>query len=276
MSLEELDAARAGDAEALLSLYERYRPDLYRFVFRMLAQPDQVDDIMQEIWIRGQSGIASFRGGDESLKSWWFSIASHLSLNWLAQRRRWCVDAQLIGEQELDADPTQINQLAAIMSDPSFRYETVEHVAFCFSCIGRALEPQLQAAIFLREVFDFSNQEASEILGLSEPVLRHRLALARSQMTQTFDGLCQLINKTGRCYQCQTLREFAPEGRRGELLTHIQPARIQTTDSLPEALLDARVELVKKANLEAGTTSSIHRLFLSSIAQREQTARRHG
>lgn len=273
MSLEELDAARAGHSEALLLLFERYRPDLYRFVYHMLAQPDQVDDVMQEIWIRGQSGIASFRGGDASLKSWWFSIASHLCLNWLAQQRRWRVDAQLIGEQELDADPTQMKQLAAIMSDPSFRYEALEHVAFCFSCIGRTLEPQLQAAIFLRDVFDFSNQEAAEVLGLSEPVFRHRLALARSQMTQTFDGLCQLINKTGRCYQCQTLREFAPEGQRGESLTQIQAARSHSTNNLAEALLEARVEIVKKANLSGGTTSSLHRLFLSSIAQREQTQR---
>jgi RNA polymerase sigma-70 factor (ECF subfamily) len=270
MSLTELDAARAGDSEALLSIFERYRGDLYRFVFRMLAQPDQVDDVMQEIWIRGQSGIASFRGRDSNLKSWWFSIASHLCLNWLRQRRCWRVDAQLIGEGELDSDPAQVEQLVAIMGDPSFRYEVVEHVAFCFSCIGRTLEPPLQAAIFLREVFDFSNREAAEILGLSEPVFRHRLALARSQMTKTFDGLCQLINKTGRCYQCVTLREFAPAGRRGKLLTQIQAVPGQSTRSLPEALLDARVDLVKQGNLEAGTTSSIHRFFLASIAQREQ------
>lgn len=270
MSLEELEAARTGDSKALLALFERYRPDLYRFVFRMLAHPDQVDDVMQEIWIRGQTGIASFRGSDTSLKSWWFSIASHLCLSWLNDRRRWRVEAQVIGEQELDADPVQMEQLASTMSDPSFRYEVVEHIAFCFSCIGRALEPQLQAGIFLREVFDFSNEEAAEILGLSEPVFRHRLALARSQMTQTFDGLCQLINKTGRCYQCLTLREFAPEGRRGELLTQIQAAPNDSTHSLPEALLHARIELVKEANLEAGTTSSLHHLFLSSIAQREQ------
>jgi len=267
-----LQAARAGDREALLDLFHLQRSNLYRFVYRMLAQPDAVDDILQDVWVRGQAGIAAFRGDEASLKSWWFRIASNQCLNWLNQRKRWRTDAQLMGEQELDNDPEQVEQFAATMGDPSLRYEAVEHVAFCLSCIGRSLEPSLQAAVFLREIFEFSNEEAARILGLSEPVLRHRLASARAQMAGTFEGLCQLINKTGRCYQCATLREFAPEDHRGGVLVQIGPAKQVSAVELAEALLDARFEIAREANLEGGGTAALHRLFFNSMGQREEAS----
>jgi RNA polymerase sigma factor (sigma-70 family) len=272
VNTDHLQAARAGDPEALLDLFNQQRSNLYRFIYRMLAQPDAVDDVLQEVWVRGQSGIAAFRGDEAGLKSWWFSITSNLCLNWLNQRKRWRAHAQLSGEHELDNDPEQVEQLAATMSDPSFRYEAVEHIAFCLSCIGRCLEPSLQAAVFLREIFEFNNDEAARILGLSEPVFRHKLASARSQMAGTFDGLCQLINKTGRCYQCATLREFAPENHRGGLLVQIEPAKQSSGAELAEALLDTRFGIARTANLEDGGTAAVHRLFFSLIGHREQSS----
>jgi Sigma-70, region 4 len=89
--------------------------------------------------------------------------------------------------------------------------------------------------LLLREVFEFSNAEAAQMLGISEPALRHKLSSARQQMTEHFDGLCQVINKTGRCYQCVTLRDFAPERFRTELITRIEPSGSSHV-SLSEAL----------------------------------------
>jgi predicted DNA-binding protein (UPF0251 family) len=179
----------------------------------------------------------------------------------LRQRKRWRVEAQLIGEQDLDSQPDEVEKLAAIMSEPDFQYEAKEHIAFCFTCIGRTLSPTEEAALLLREVFEFSNAEAAQMLGISEPALRHNLSSARRQMTEHFDGLCQLINKTGRCYQCVTLREFAPERFRSELITRIEPAG-GSHENLSEALLEGRIAMVKAANLENGRSAKTTRCIL--------------
>jgi hypothetical protein len=41
----------------------------------------------------------------------------------LRQRKRWRAKAQLIGEQELDSQPDEIEELASIMGEPDFKYE---------------------------------------------------------------------------------------------------------------------------------------------------------
>lgn len=37
---------------------------------------------------------------------------------------------------------------------PGFRFEVAEHVAYCFTCVGRSLDPEQQAALVLRGVLD--------------------------------------------------------------------------------------------------------------------------
>jgi hypothetical protein len=60
-------------------------------------------------------------------------------------------------------------------------------------------------------VLGFSGDEGAELLGVSEPQFRHRLAAARDLMIESFEGMCQLINTTGAFWQCRGLRELAPD-----------------------------------------------------------------
>ena len=110
---------------------------------------------------------------------------------------------------------------AARSARPEFRYEVSEHVAYCFSCIGRALEPEEAAAVLLVEVFELAAGEAAKALDLSESTFRHRLASGRRAMTAGFDDLCALVNKRGACHQCATLRDASPADRRG-----VEPPRL--------------------------------------------------
>ena len=267
---ELLTAARQGSLDALQQLFALYEAGLFRLLYRMLGSRADAQDLLQECWLRGQRGIGDFHGDAIALKAWWFGIASHLALDCLRQRKRWREEAQLIGEQELDSKPDEVEKLAAIMSEPDFRYEVKEHIAFCFTCIGRTLGAAEQAALLLREVFEFSNAEAAQMLDLSEPAFRHKLSSARRQMIESFDGLCQLVNKTGRCYQCVTLRDFAPERSRGGLMTRIEPADTCHRD-LPDALLEGRISIVKAANLEDGRSAKLHTAFFQSLATREES-----
>jgi hypothetical protein len=90
-------------------------------------------------------------------------------------------------------------------------------------------------------------------------------------MIKSFDGLCQLVNKTGRCYQCVTLRDFAPEGSRGKLITRIEPADNPGHADISEALLNGRIAIVKAADLEEGGSARLHTAFFQSLTTREES-----
>jgi RNA polymerase sigma-70 factor (ECF subfamily) len=179
------------------------------------------------------------------------------------------VEAQLIGEQEAKKNPENYVSLQNMMAEPGFTYETREHIAFCFSCIARTLSPEEQAAVMLKEVLGFTAEEGAGILRVSEPIFRHRLSDARSRMTEAFDGLCTLINKTGLCYQCQGLREAASGQHRGADLVQIEVAPGVAVN--PESLFEARVAIVRDADLAEGTTRPIHDMFFASLTAREES-----
>ncbi|HXX17266.1 MAG TPA: sigma factor-like helix-turn-helix DNA-binding protein [Candidatus Eremiobacteraceae bacterium] len=138
------------------------------------------------------------------------------------------------------------------------------------ACVARTLDHEEQAALLLRDLFDFNNQESAQILQISEPTLRHRLASARSTMARHFDGLCQLINKTGVCYQCRGLRDFCREGHKGMDLVQIEPPTGEARSQ--ERLLDARLSIAKAANLEDGTSNKLHALFFDSLTRQEESS----
>jgi hypothetical protein len=89
-------------------------------------------------------------------------------------------------------------------------------------------------------------------------------------MIASYEGLCQLINKTGACWQCKGLREFAPEANRGKDLVQIQVAPgVAVT---PENLLDARLQIVRDADLEEGRTRRLHEWFFEWTTGQEEGA----
>ena len=165
-------------------------------------------------------------------------------------------------------DENMLSELEALMHSPDFVFEMREHIAFCFSCISRTFEPDEQAAIMLREVLGFSNQEAANMIQISEPVFRHRLSAARSKMTGSYDGLCQLINKTGVCWQCKGLQEFAGPGHNGQELVQIEVA--PGIDVTADSLFDSRLRIVREAGFPESKTSKMHDVFFEGLTRREE------
>ncbi|HMV48016.1 MAG TPA: RNA polymerase sigma factor [Blastocatellia bacterium] len=260
--------AQTGDQSAFDELLQPMRQSLFSYIYRMVTHREDAEDLLQEVLLRVLNGLPKFRG-EAKFKTWLFGIATHVCLDHLRQRHRWRVEAQLIGEQETDSSSEELDQLTALMSEPDFVYEIREHIAFCFSCISRTLPPEEQAALMLREVLGFTGQEAAKILEISEPVLRHRLSAARATMIRSYEGLCQLINKTGICHQCQGLRELAPPENRGANLVQIEiaPGNAFT----PENLFDARLQIVREAELANGKTRLMHDAFFADLSVREET-----
>jgi RNA polymerase sigma-70 factor (ECF subfamily) len=262
-------SAQEGDRSALGALVEPLRRPLFAYIYRMVSLRQDAEDLLQDVLVRVLESLPSYRS-EARFKTWLFGIATHVSLDHLRHRRRWRVEAQLEGEREAHERPEQYGRVAQMLSAPGFAFEIREHIAFCFSCIARTLEPEEQAALMLREVLGFTAEEAAGILNFSEPVFRHRLSDARAKMTQRYEGLCQLINKTGACWQCKGLREFAPKANRGADLVQIEvaPGLAVTPKNLFEARLG--IVIVRDADLENGRTRTLHDAFFTGISHREE------
>jgi RNA polymerase sigma-70 factor, ECF subfamily len=264
-----VERAVNGDNAAFGELVEPLRKPLFSYIYRMVTLRQDAEDLLQDVLVRVLQGLPSFRG-EARFKTWLFGIATHACMDHLRSKKRWRVEAQLYGQHETEADEKEVEKLDALMHSPDFVFEMREHIAFCFSCISRTLEPDKQAAIMLREVLGFSNQEAAKMVEVSEPVFRHRLSAARSKMTGSYEGLCQLINKTGVCWQCKGLHEFAGPGHNGQELVQIEVA--PGIDITPESLFDSRLRIVREAGFPESKTGKMHDAFFEGLTRREENA----
>jgi RNA polymerase sigma-70 factor (ECF subfamily) len=226
---------------------------LRSYLIRLAAHAQDGEDLMQDATLQAFRKLASFRG-DSAFATWLFAIATRLALTHLRARKRWSPTVQLEMHDRAQQDPAFLGELGGEIGRPDFRYEVGEHVAYCFSCVGRSLDPEESAAVLLVEVFELPNRDAAKVLDLSESTLRHRLAAGRRAMETTFEGMCTLVNKQGACHQCATLRELSPPDRRGP-----------DVPALPRH--EQRLALVRAADVAAGTTAGMHAAMLRFIAK---------
>lgn len=234
---------RAADFEAQLP---EHLAALRSLANRLVGNRDDAQDVLQEALLRASKSLSAFRE-DCSLKTWLFSITTRVAIDHLRASKRW--DKQVM----VDAcDERGRESVLAKFTDPSVTFDVQQHIAFCFTCIGRSLDPQEHAALVLSEVFQLANAEGARVLEVTESVFRHALSAARTAMGREYDGLCALVNKNGACYQCKVLREVAPEGQQGRALPEVP---------LP---FEARLAQVRSAHQAPGVDQRLNDYFFEA------------
>ena len=201
-------------------------------------------------------GHATF-GQRSTFSTWVISIATRVAIDHLRAQKRWRRESQIAYANLCASDETMQSEIAGAMMEPEFLFDAREHIAYCFVCIGRSIAPDEQAALVLRDVMDFSNREAANVLGITDSVLRHRLSAAREQMERRYDGLCALISKTGICHQCEGLG-LAAEAMGGKRTT------LPDIDSMA-----ARIAEVRAVNPAARNDGALHDIFFRRCKQIE-------
>ncbi len=235
--------AVAGDERAFESLVAPLRPQVRGVVKRMVGHPEDTEDIIQDAMLKAWNGIGGFKQNSR-FSTWLISIAARTAIDFLRRQKRWRGEAQ-VAYANLCAQSEELSgEVVSQCASPDFSYEVREHVSYCFSCVGRSLPPDEIAVLILRDIVGMSARETSNALGLSESVMRHRLATARASMQEQFEGLCALVSKTGICHQCKGLQMVAADNKKGGPFPDIQSfadrcAIVRTSESTSmEALHD--------------------------------------
>ncbi|MGH1344572.1 MAG: RNA polymerase sigma factor [Nannocystales bacterium] len=260
-SSQWLARARQGDEQAFRHLVQPHLQRLHKLAARMLGNPDDAQEVVQESLLRASNGLDGFRE-DAQFGTWLYSITTRQCLNALRARKRWRWDAQrdlpVAAQEAVHRDP------ASPAFDPSFVFDAHQHIAFCFTCVGRSLEPEQQVALVLRDVLGLSNAEAATHAGVSQSVLRHRLSDARKHMQRSFDGLCAIVAKQGICYQCSGLRGTFPVEQRGP-----EVPQLGTEGDGDEERYRHRLNVVSSADLEGGSSARLHELLFRVMGDHE-------
>jgi RNA polymerase sigma-70 factor, ECF subfamily len=171
-----VERAQAGDLAAFNDLVSLYQDQLFGLVARMVPDPDQASDVVQEAFFSAYRNLASFRGG--SVRSWLSRIAVNAAMDLQRNRRRRPVQPY----PELEDDTWQ--PPAGAESDPEGQTVAAERVRVLRTALAGIGDDQ-RAAIVLFDVEGFDYAEIADMTGVSlgtvkSRIHRGRLALRRS------------------------------------------------------------------------------------------------
>lgn len=78
--------ALKGKKSAWLSLVKRYESNVYNYTYRMVSNPDDAKDLMQDVFVAVYRNLSTFRG-DSPFKGWLFRIAHYRCIEFYRKKR---------------------------------------------------------------------------------------------------------------------------------------------------------------------------------------------
>jgi RNA polymerase sigma-70 factor (ECF subfamily) len=175
-----IEALQAGDREAYAAMVEQYSDQLYRLAFRMLGNPQEAEDVVQETYLNAFRAIHRFEGRS-SLGTWLYRIASNQALMRLRKNQPdlVSVDEPLPGK-EGSLIPRQLKDWCCLPEKEFMTHESQEQLEIAINM----LSPVLKAAFVLRDLHGLSTREAADVLEISESAVKTRLLRARLELRE--------------------------------------------------------------------------------------------
>lgn len=164
----------------------RLRP----YVARRVASSSDVDDILQEIFLRMQRGIAGLRDGDR-FGGWIYRIAQHVIVDRARARSRDPVRGVAEPPEPAPELGDESDDLHAALGE-------------CVALFVARLAPSYREAITLTELEGLTQKEAAELLGTSLSGMKSRVQRGREKLREMFHEACQVsLDCRGRVVGCE-------------------------------------------------------------------------
>ena len=172
---ELIAAVLKGDAASFEPLVARHSPRVFATARRYARRESEVEDIVQEVWLKAFQKLAGFRG-EAPFEHWLMRLAVRTCYDFLRshQRNRETTFSEL-SEPETD-------WLERFVSDPETASEQADAARLLVERLLEQLSPPARLIITLLEIEDRSVKEISELTGWSVPLVKVRAFRARAEM----------------------------------------------------------------------------------------------
>ena len=180
-SIEDL---RTGDRDAFEALVDEFSPKLHRLALRMLGDPFEAEDILQETFLKAYKNIGQFQGRSK-IGTWLYRIAANEALMRLRKNQP---DIVAIDEPlEMPDGHLITRELKDWCCLPESEFMSGESQDKLDTAITE-LSPALRSTFVLRDLHGLSTRESAEILDVSESAIKTRLLRARLQLRDSLSS----------------------------------------------------------------------------------------
>ena len=190
------------DDDAFQRLYEANYGRVRRFLART-AGPHEAEDLAQVVFAKAARALPSFRG-DARMSTWLYRIAANVLTDWL--RTRSTLEARSTVQLPGAVDNAASSSRASPASED--KHTSPEHelirdeMGDCIRSVIGKLPDKHRSVLVLGEFGGFSDEEVSQILGISRGNAKVRLHRARQQLKKALEARCDFSRDEDNEFVC--------------------------------------------------------------------------
>lgn len=167
--------AAAGDDSAFTTLVSRYQPAVFRWALVFARDPDEAEDVAQEVFVRAHRQLSQYRS-DGSLEAWLYAITRRACYQMLRTRKR---------RRRLALSPGARPSRDVYTTDPGGRVDR-ERAAAVIREMFSELPPRQREIFDLIDLQGLTPAEVAERTGMKPVSVRANLFKARSSIRARF------------------------------------------------------------------------------------------
>jgi RNA polymerase sigma-70 factor, ECF subfamily len=165
-----VERCRQGDLGAFDEVYRAHSRKLYGLAVRMLGNPADAEDMLQEIFLAAHRKLDSFRG-ESALGTWLYRLAVNLCLDYLRSRTGRAIHMT----DALADDPVLADASSHRLAERAVTKMDLERAI-------AQLPEGCRTAFLLHDVQGLEHQEVGEIMGIAEGTSKSQVHKARMRL----------------------------------------------------------------------------------------------
>ena len=170
---------KSGDKKAFDLLFTRYQYKIFSLVRRYLHDPDEVQDVAQEVFVKALRGLPRFRE-ESAFYTWLYRIAVNTAKNHIIAAGRRPPDV------DIDVEDAQFRDGAYLLRDSEDPAASIarDELSLAIHRAMSALPHELRDALALREIDGMSYEQIARLLGCPVGTVRSRIFRARKAIDE--------------------------------------------------------------------------------------------
>ncbi|MBG6220666.1 MULTISPECIES: RNA polymerase sigma factor RpoE [unclassified Janthinobacterium] len=183
-----VERVQAGDKRAFDVLVSKYQRRLMRLVSRLVHDPSEAEDVVQEAFIKAYRALCHFRG-DAAFYTWLYRIGINTAKNYLATQGR-----RAIASSDTDIEQAESFDDGSKLRDNNTPESVLasKQIAATVNAAMALLPIDLRTAIVLREIEGLSYEEISAIMACPIGTVRSRIFRAREVIAEKLKPLLDM------------------------------------------------------------------------------------
>lgn len=170
-----IDQLRRQEEDAFTVIYERYKVQIYNYLFRLSGSSELADDLTHDTFLSAYESLPKLRP-DSNIAPWLYRIASNRFRDFLRRKKvinwlRWSDTAKAEAALACSGGEESLPEREAVQA------------------VLRRMKPEYAVCLVLRLAEGFSSEETAQILGISPEAVRMRLSRARQMFKEEYGAV---------------------------------------------------------------------------------------